>query len=85
MGGDIRKEVRRAGERFGGVRGVPEEFFRHAADVDAGTAEAGAFDDGGLRAVFGGAAGGSDAAGTAADADEVEGLHELLRGWGRAL
>ena len=74
---DAVEEARCVGERFGGVRGVPKEFFRHAADVDAGTAEAGAFNDGDFRAVFGGAAGGRDAAGTAADADEVEGLHGI--------
>ena len=74
---DAVEEARCVGERFGSVRGVPEEFFRHTADVDAGASEAGAFDNSDFRAVFGGAAGGRDAAGTAANADEVEGLHGI--------
>ena len=74
---DAVEETRGVSERLGGVRGVPEEFFRHAADVDAGAAEAGTFDDGDFRAVFGSAAGGRNAAGTAADTDEVEGLHGI--------
>ena len=73
----VREETRRITQGFGGVRRVPEQFFWHAADVHTRPAEAAAFDDGDFRAIFGGAARGSDAAGTAANANEVKGLHVL--------
>ena len=73
----VREETRRITQGFGGVRRIPEQFFRHAADVHTRPAEAAAFDDGDFRAIFGGAAGGGDAAGTAANTNEVKGLHVL--------
>ena len=75
----VSEEAWRIAQGFGGVGGVPEQFFRHAADVYTRPAEAAAFDDGNVGAVFGGAAGGGDAAGTAANADKVKGLHGVLR------
>ena len=71
------EEARRITQSFGGVRRVPEQFFRHAADVHTRPAEAAAFDDGDFRAIFGGAARGGNAAGTAANTNEVKGLHVL--------
>ena len=71
----IREEARRITQGFGGVRRIPEQFFRYAADVHARPAEAATFDDGDFRAIFGGAARGGDAARTAANTNEVKGLH----------
>ena len=53
------------------MRAVHQNFFRNAAAQDAGAADAVAFDDRHLGAVFGGHARGPDAARTGADDDQI--------------
>src|SRR6478736_1787355 len=59
-------------EVFAQVRGVGEELFRNAADVDAGAAEAAGFGDRHLRAVARADAARAHAPRAAADGEEVE-------------
>mmetsp|Transcript_39036 Transcript_39036/g.93967 ORF Transcript_39036/g.93967 Transcript_39036/m.93967 type:complete len:232 (+) Transcript_39036:1402-2097(+) len=59
-------------QRVGDVRGAPHDLLGHAADVDAGAAEAhGAFDVEDRGAVGRGALGARDSAGAAPDGDEI--------------
>ena len=65
----------RVGGGFGKVGGVDEKFFRHAAEVDAGSAEVLVFGEDDAGAGFGGEPPRAHAAAAAADDEEVAGLH----------
>ena len=70
----------RVGGGFGKVGGVDEKFFRHAAEVDAGSAEVLVFGEDDAGAGFGGEPPGAHAAAAAADDEEVAGLHFFFTG-----
>jgi hypothetical protein len=53
-------------------RGIPHDFFWNAADIDASTAQPARLDEYDSGAMLGGALGGSQAAATAADHDQIE-------------
>jgi hypothetical protein len=54
------------------VRGIGEELFRNAADIDAGAAEAAGLGDRRARTEIGGEAAGANPAGAAAYGEEIE-------------
>ncbi len=54
-----------------GLRRIPHDFLRHAAHVDAGSAESAGFDRRGLRAVFCGALSMGKATATTSDDQQI--------------
>ena len=75
---DVEAVIRRVAEGSAMLRGIPHDLLRHAADVDAGAAQAVRFDHRGLGAVLGRALRAGESAAAAADDDQIEDLHRTL-------
>jgi hypothetical protein len=74
VNGEVETVLRRIVQTVGDAGGVEHDLLGHAADVDAGSAEACGLDDDGFRPVFGGPLCTGQSAAAAADHDQIETL-----------